>query len=407
MKILLINHYAGSPRYGMEYRPFYLASAWKNAGHEVTLVAASYSHLRIQQPVVEAQYVEESIDGIPFKWLKTPTYQGNGLGRVLNIFSFVFQLFRFHKKLSLSKPDVVIASSTYPLDFYAARYLAHKNNAKIVFEVHDIWPLTLIELGKLSRRNPFVCLLQLAEDFAYKHADHVISLLPKAVDHMENHGMRREKFKYIPNGIDVDSWAQSTDQLPSAHDEKISAACDEGHLLLGYAGGHGLANALNFFIQAAALLRQLPITFFFLGNGPEKQALQQASMEMNLKKICFLDAIAKPAVPQFLGKMDGLFLGWQRKPIYRFGISPNKIFDYMMAGKPIIHAVDAGNDIVEEAGAGISCEPENPQAIATACKQLLEMTAEQRHDMGQRGRHYVLEKHSYHILAEEFLEVIS
>ena len=121
MNILYLNHYAGSPRHGMEYRPYYLAREWVRVGHRVTVVAANFSHVRARQP----QAGQDNVDGITYHWLPTPTYQGNGLGRVKNIWSFLRQVWQLAPTLvTACQPAVVIASSTYPMDIWVARRLA-------------------------------------------------------------------------------------------------------------------------------------------------------------------------------------------------------------------------------------------------------------------------------------------
>ena len=125
MNILLINHYAGSKKHGMEYRPYYLAREWASMGHQVTIVAASFSHLRTTAPAVSGRATEDCIDGIRYLWYRTPAYRGNGAGRVLNMLSFVGKLLRDGRRLARTyRPDAVIASSTYPLDSLPARRIA-------------------------------------------------------------------------------------------------------------------------------------------------------------------------------------------------------------------------------------------------------------------------------------------
>ena len=135
MNILLINHYAGSDRHGMEYRPYYMAREWTRTGHHVTIVAASYAHLRTSQPAVESSLETETIDGIDYRWVRTPSYQCNGWRRALNIFVFVLRLLRSAGRLARDlRPDAVIASSTYPLDMVPARAIARRSGALLVFE---------------------------------------------------------------------------------------------------------------------------------------------------------------------------------------------------------------------------------------------------------------------------------
>ena len=177
MNILLINHYAGSPRDGMEYRPYYLAREWVRLGHRVLVVAASHAHVRAQQPLLAGRSRRnETIDGVEYSWLKTPPYSGNGVGRIRNMLAFLHGLYRQGRQLAQSfKPDLVIASSTYPMDIWPAQ---------LVFEVHDLWPLSPMELGGLSRWHPFIMVVQAAEDYAYRRADVVVSMLPKVRAYM-------------------------------------------------------------------------------------------------------------------------------------------------------------------------------------------------------------------------------
>ena len=186
MNILLINHYAGSPWHGMEYRPYYLAREWVRAGHRVQIVAASQSHVRSRQPQVSesttAGPLDELIDGIAYRWWPTPAYTGNGVGRVHNIWRFLRQVWGDARRLvDAFKPDVVIASSTYPMDIWVARRIARMARARLVYEVHDLWPASPIELAGMSRWHPFILLCQKAENVACRDADAVVSIDRKSV----------------------------------------------------------------------------------------------------------------------------------------------------------------------------------------------------------------------------------
>jgi glycosyltransferase involved in cell wall biosynthesis len=405
--LLLINHYAGSLCHGMEFRPYYLAREWVRQGHHVTIAAASHSHLRQQTPVFRGPVYEETIDGIRYVWLKTPRYRGNGWKRAINIFAFVAQLFRWQKLLSGGAAlDAVIASSTYPLDIYPARRIALRHQAKLIFEVHDLWPLTPVELGRMSPGHPFIRIMQRAEDYAYRHADRVACLLPKAGDYMVRRGMRPEKFACIPNGVDVTEWRSFQKPLDDDCRQRLRQLRRNAKFVIGYAGGMGLANALDDLIDAAVLLRNAPVAFALVGQGPEKNHLQQRVTEHALKNVAILPCISKASVPAFLSEIDAAFLGWKRCSLYRFGISPNKLMDYMMAAKPVIHAIEAANDLVAETCCGISVAPEDPQQIAAAVTELMSSSRRDLQQMGERGRAYVERHHDYRELARRFIHLI-
>lgn len=405
MKILLINHYAGSPLHGMAFRPHLMARAWKRLGYETRVIAASYSHLRSRQPVLERPLQLELVEGIEYCWLATPPYAGNGFGRVRNMLAFLRGLYRHAADITDGfSPDVVITSSTYPLDVIPARRLARSHDAFLVHELHDLWPLSPMELGGMSRWHPFIMGMQFGENFAYRNADRVVSMLPKTEPHMRQHGLAPGKWVYVPNGVDQDEWAVQ-EPLPTRAREGIEALRSRYPVLIGYAGAHGLANALGTLPEVASQLASAGAAFVLVGQGPEKPRLQAMAAERRLENVLFLDVIPKRAVSSFLEAMDGLYISFARRRLYQYGISPNKIMDYMMAARPIVCAIqeDVGNDLVADAGAGFSTPPEDPAAIAAAIRRLIAATPIQRAEMGQRGKAYVLRHHSYDVLAERFL----
>jgi glycosyltransferase involved in cell wall biosynthesis len=405
MNILLINHYAGSPRHGMAYRPYYLAREWLRLGHRVRILAADNSHIRACQPELAGQArLDETIDGIDYNWYRTPRYCGNGLGRVKNMGAFVAALYRDGKQIANTyQPDMVIASSTYPMDIWPAYRIARLANAKLLFEVHDLWPLSPIELGGMSKWHPFIMLVQQAEDFAYRHADAVVSMLPKVRDYMMSRGLAPEKLHVVPNGIDPGEWLADSTGLPDDVGEVLGKLRAQATPIVGYAGTHGSANALENMLDAARLMQGENVAFVLVGGGPDKASLQQRAAREKLDNTYFFDPVEKRQVPSLLRFFDLAYIGWHRHPLYRFGIAPNKLMDYMMAARPVLHAVEAGNDPVREAGCGLTVEPDNPQAAVQGIRTLLALPAHERQAMGQRGKAFVLENLTYPVLGERFL----
>lgn len=392
----------------MEYRAYYLAREWVRSWHRVQIVASSYSHVRTQQPQLNRRdRLHENIDGVQYIWFKAPAYAGNGIGRVFNMASFVSRLFCEGRRLSKTfQPDVVIASSTYPMDIWPAHRISKIAGAKLVFEVHDLWPLSPMELGGMSKWHPFIVLAQMAEDYAYRHADVVVSMLPKVREYMESRGMAPHKLHIVPNGIDTAEWQAGSPDLSGSMREDFANLKAQGRAIIGYAGTHGLANALGTFLDAAQLMLNDNVAFVLTGDGPDKPALQQRAKAEKPNNIRFLDPVRKDAIPSLLRWFDIAYIGLQRQPLFRFGISPNKLMDYMMAERPVLIAIDAGNDPVAEAGCGLSIPPEDPGAIVRAVKQMMAMSPADRDAMGQRGRDYVMANHDYRVLAKRFLDCL-
>lgn len=304
MNILLINHYAGSPHHGMEFRPWYLAREWVRLGHRVLIVAGSYSHIRAEQPEMKGlRCLNEEIDGIGYRWCATPSYRGNGIGRVASMLAFLWQLWRDGPRIAREfKPDVVIASSTYPMDIWPARRMTRRAGAKLVYEVHDLWPLSPMELGGMSRWHPFIVWVQMAEDYAYRHADKVVSMLPKALDYMRSRGLAPEKFVHVPNGVDAAEWADP-EPLPDGARREVLRLKAMGQPIVAYVGTHGLANALDILLDAAPLV-QGKVQILLAGPGPERDRLQERVRREGLSHVTMLPPVPKRAVPSLLAEID-------------------------------------------------------------------------------------------------------
>lgn len=403
MNILLINHYAGSPEYGMEFRPYYMCKEWLKLGHKVLIVGGSQSHLRKQQPLKE----HETIDGVDYSWVKLYKYKGNGVGRIISMGMFISKLGMNYKKyLRDFVPDIVIASSTYPLDIYPARKIAKHYGAKLIYEVHDLWPLSPIELGGYSPKHPFIRVMQKAEDDCYRYVDAVVSMLPKSEPHMKERGLADGKFFCVPNGIVMDDW-MNYPPLSEPHLSTLERLHSEGKFVVGFAGAHGIANSLYAAIDAVSGLKKDNVVFVLVGTGPEKERLIEYTKQHQIENVLFLPPVNKKLIPSLLEHMDALYIGLQRQSLFRFGISPNKMFDYMMASKPVIQAIDAGNNLVEEAQCGLYAEPDNIEEIRNSILQLKNMPPEERIHLGKNGKDFVLRNHTYGVLAQKFIDVMA
>ena len=405
MNILLLNHYAGSPEMGMEFRPYYLAREWIKMGHHVKIVAGDYSHLRVKNRKIEKDFQKEIIDGIDYYWIRTGDYEGNGAKRALTMLRFVGKLWLNAGKIAKEwKPDVVIASSTYPLDTYAAQKIAKKAGAKLIHEVHDMWPITLIELGGMSRTHPFVMLMQLAENSFCRRSDYIVSLLPNADKYFVKHGMKLEKFRTVSNGIVEEEWTNA-EPLPEEHKQAFDVLRKNRKFIICFFGSHTASYALSHLIKAVQNLDIDEIAVVFVGTGNQKEELQILAQKKSAENFIFLPPVPKRAVPSLLNHADSLYIGALRNDMFRFGICMNKLFDSMMSGKPIIYAVDAPNNYIDKYHCGISVEAENVNALAEGIEQLYRLPESERAIMGENARTAVLKNFTYTKLAAKFAAI--
>ena len=390
--IWIINQYCGSKVHGMNFRSWYFAKELKKKGHYPHIISASYSHLFHKLPVTKGKFTLENVDGIPFTWVKVSKYKGSqSIGRVLVMIQFMLNLFLLPKK-KLQDPDVIIVSSLSPLPIINAYLWSIKYKAKLIFEVRDIWPLSLIEIGGFSKLNPLVLFFGWFEKFAYKKADKVISLLPNAKPHMVSRGMEKDKFVHIPNGFNVEEMKKSKEL-----DKSISNLIPKNKFIVGYTGSLGASNAMEYLIEASNLLENNEnIHFVIFGKGQHLEKLKNNAKN----NVSFLGQIDKSQIQSAISFFDVCYIGWHNHSLYRFGISPNKIFDYMYAGKPIIHSVNTTNDFVEIADAGISIPPENPKEIANIVIEISKIEDKKLKEWGKNGKKYVEENHTFSHLTE-------
>ena len=406
MNILYIFHYAGSPKYGMSFRPYYMSREWVRMGHNVTIIAASYSHLRQVQPEVENDFDEEMVDGIRYIWLKTPEY-GGSLARIKNIACFVGKLLKYKKRIAKQyKPDLVIASSTYPLDNIPAHKIAKIAGAKHVYEAHDIWPLSPMVIGGYSKYHPFIQVMQYGENYACQKADKVISLLWNSEEHYKECGLKPGNFACVPNGFSKDEWSEeaANQPLPEEHQKAFDGL--KGNVIVGFAGGFAASGALDTLINAAAILKgRNDIHFVLVGKGPEKEHIGQLVADKALANVTILPAVAKKLIPAINARFDIAYMGGVHSILHKFGTSYNKMTDSMLSGKPIIQAVDEPGCVAERVGCGIQVEAENPQLVAEAVIKLVSMPVEDRIAMGKKGNVYAKENLEWGTLASDFLKV--
>jgi len=401
--IWIINQYASTPETGMGGRHYYLAKELAKQGHKVYLIAASYTHLLRQPPNVNDAFTIEPVAGFSFVWVKMPKYKGaHDKKRAWNWFSFAWKLLSLPKAIA-DKPDVILYSSPSLIPFIGAEYLANKLKCKLVFEVRDIWPLTLVDVGGYSTTHPFIRFMQWVEDRAYRKSDRVLSNLPNAVEHMVSRGMRREKFCWIPNGLDLAEVSQAK-ALPT----EVLAALPKNKFIVGYTGTLGVANALESLLEAAVLTKSDDsLAWVLVGAGNEKTSLQAKCDQLGLNNVYFVAPIAKVQIQTMLAKFDACYIGLTKDPLFCFGVSPNKLFDYLYAGRSIIYAIDSGEYMpVSEANAGFSVPAENPQAIVDAVQKLKAMSHERRIQLGKNGREFAIKNHDYSQLAAKLSKVL-
>ena len=396
MNIWIFNHYALPPVYPGGTRHFDLSRELVKRGHNVTIFASSFLYSRLKEVNRYEKgevYKREVFDGVEFIWIKTITYSQNDYKRFYNMLSYCKNVKKAVLDLN-EKPDVIIGSSVHLFAVNTAYNISRKLRVPFIMEVRDLWPQTLIDLG-MSRFHPFVLLLGHLEKKLYSKALKIITLLPKSGEFIASKGVPSDKIKWVPNGISLEKYESVIDEFPS-----------NDLFTLSYTGAVGKANSLHIVLEAAKLLKNEKVLFRIVGEGPEKENLLKYKTENNLENVEILPPVPKSEVVEILKSSDVLIFNLEDSPVFKYGISSNKLFDYLAAARPIIFSARASNNPVDEASAGITVPPNSPKEFANAVLKLKNMSEEELKEMGRRGFEYVKENHSVEKLSVKLENVL-
>jgi glycosyltransferase involved in cell wall biosynthesis len=401
MRVWFINQYATSPRSVGGNRPFSLCRDLVERGHEVVLVCSTFNHLTREDEFPDKgwTYATQTIDGVRFLWIAGIPYETNDLRRVRNMADFTRRLFALKDaERRLGRPDVVLGSTPHLLVPFGAERLADAFGVPFVLEVRDIWPASIVELHGMHRAHPIVLTLGALERHVSTRAAQVVSVLPGGVEHLEEIGVDPERVTWIPNGVDFALVPEPT------------ASPDDEVLTLMFAGSHGASDGLDVMIEAAALLEAGEaagrLRWRFVGNGPHKPALIEQARRLGLSNVSFEDAVPKGEIYGLLSQAGAFIVTVRDEPLYRFGVSFNKFYDYMAMARPTVVAMESPWNPFLESRSGITVPPDDPAAFAAGVQELLGMSREDRAEMGARGRAFVEEAHDLHRLGGDLEAVL-
>ncbi len=378
-------------------------------GWQVTVFSAVYPR---QSKSVRGKAVEddrhsavvEMHDGVSF--VRVPALRRGSMNvtRVLGMLSYIPGVIKVTR--GFPPPDIIIGSSVHPFAAWVAWRLSRKIGCRFIFEIRDLWPETIIQLGGVSRRHPFIMLLGYIERILVLNADRIVTLLPNAYSYLARFGIPENKVTVVSNGVDVSRLDGIERQFPT-HIEMVLDKL-RGAFIVVYTGAHGLANRLDVIIDAAAKCAtdgEARIEFLLIGNGPDKLRLQQRVIELQLQNVTFVDRIDKELILPLLRRCDAGVIALTNCSLYQYGISPNKLFDYMLAGLPVVMAGDSPDNPIGNSGGGVIVPYDDANGMAQALMDLAG-DREKAHAMGLKGRQYVTERHSSAYLASLMEETL-
>lgn len=405
MRVWIFNHYATSPAVPGGTRHFSLAKELINRGHEVVIFAASfhYNHyVETQQYEEGASWKEEIIEGVRFIWFKTKPYQTNNWKRYLNILDFTIQV----KKFDYSRfphPDIIVGSSFHLFAPWVAKGIAKKLSVPFVSEVRDLWPETLRALGAPAY-HPLVLFLGIIEKKIYKASSRIVVLFPRAHEYILNLnlGISRDHIVRIPNGVDCRQITGNT--IPLTEDSPLNfMSRKDGKLRILNAGSLGNVYCLDQLVNAMKILQdeQVPAHLYFVGSGVKEAELKEQVAQLKLQNVSFHKPISRALIPTLLDNADVLYASLMDSPLYKWGMSLNKLHEYLAAAKPIVFGYNQQDNPVQQSGCGYTVPPDNPRAIADAFKNVAKASLEVREAFGRKGRAFAMAEYDFQELGKK------
>lgn len=404
MNIWLINHYAVPPKYYPLARQTCFAKELMKMGHQVTIFAASTVHNSDQNLITDgAAYRQETVDGVNYVYIKCIGYQGNGLKRVYNMCEFAWKLPGVCKHFP--KPDAIVATSMPPTSCAVGVHLAKKYGCRGVAEIADLWPESIVAYGIAGPKNPAVVVLRWLEKWIYKEADAVIFTMEEAYRYIEEQGWQnqipRSKVFYVNNGVDLPAFEYNREHFRVEDEDLENPDCFK----VIYTGSIRKVNNLGLLLDAAKQVRNPKVRFLIWGDGDELPALRQRLVDEKIENVMFKGRVAKSYVPYIVSRADLNIAHNTPSPLFRYGISFNKLFDYLAAGKPVLSDFPCGHNPAVVWGAGQEVNEPTAENIARAIESFVSMD-EATYLQYSRNAELAAREYSFEALTKKLLSII-
>lgn len=397
--IWYISKYATPLKYGFGSRHFYLAREFNKLGHHAVMISSDSNHLA-DIPEFENVYTREVIDGVETWWIKTIRYKGaNSFRRMLSWIDFELKLLLMPVK-KLPKPDVIICSSLSLFTILNGYIFKKRFKCKLIFEVRDIWPLTIIEEGGFNPKNPFVMFLAWVEKFGYRNADIIVGTMPNLSEHVQTVCGKKLNCHCVPFGYDPALYDEQ-EPLPEGYEERY---IPKNKFIVGYAGSIGLTNALDTIMECAVAMKD-DERFHFLLLGDGDMLDDYKAKTAGLKNISFVPKVKKTQVQMLLRHCHVLYFSVHDSRVWRYGLSLNKLIDYMLAAKPIIASYSGYPSMVNEAHCGTFVPAKDVSALIKAIREYEQMSKDKLEEIGKRGRKWLLKNRPYERVALEYCKL--
>jgi glycosyltransferase involved in cell wall biosynthesis len=394
LSIWVVNKYSSGYEDGFETRTMAIAREWVRAGHDVVIFNSNANHITGKQEM-EEPVRHRLLDGIHVVRVRTLGYDRTAsLKRILSWIHFEYRLLTL-PKMAFPNPTIVISSSLSLLSVISGIVFAARFKVPWVFEVRDIWPLTFTEYYGTRRWHPLAAILAGIERFGYLKANLVVGTMPNLRAHVRSVVKRDVPVVCVPFGF---SPSEAPDALPTA-----SRSPQDSTLVVGYAGSIGLSNSLETLVEAIRFLRSDPrFRFVIAGDGDRRSELMAATSDC--PNVTWLGRVPRSQVHGILSKCDLLYFATKYSRLYEYGISLNKLTDYLLSARPILGSHSGYPTIVDESGCGKVIPSSDSKALVQALEEYYRMSPDIRLEMGRRGRDWLLKNRTWARIASDYLD---
>lgn len=409
--IWIMNHYAGSMFFDKGGRHYNFAKYLRRAGYEPVIFCANSKHgqqkLFFDNNELYHEHIAEEI-ATPFIFVKARAYLGNGKQRVLNMIDFYRNVKKTAREYARKhgKPNIIYASSVHPLTLVAGIQMAKHFGVKCICEVRDMWPESIVAYSdRFTKRHPLIRLLYQGEKWIYKKADALIFTMEGAYDYIVEQGwdkdIPRSKVYHINNGVDLEAFRYNREHYP-VEDTDLN---NSEQFNVVYTGSIRRVNNLGLILETAKRLMDTKIRFLIWGDGDEREALAKRVQDEGISNVVFKGWVDKKYIPSIVSQSDLNLVHWEHSDLLRFGISYNKLFEYLVAGRPVFCTVQPGHSIVEGNCCGHDTSGLTPEDFAIGIREIYELSEQERENMGENARKGA-EQYDFPVLTDKLIEII-
>lgn len=404
MDIWLINHYAVPPKYYPLARQANFAKYMLRMGHTVTIFAASTVHNSNQNLITDSSpYREEMIDGVKYVYIRCKDYQSNGLKRIYNMCEFALKLPNVCKHYP--KPDAIVATSIPPTSCAMGIHLAKKYGCRAIAEIADLWPESIIAYNVAGPHNPAVILLRWLEKWIYMKADAVVFTMENAYLYIREQHWEKQvpesKVFYVNNGVELEQFNRNVEAC-RVEDPDLD---DQNVFKVVYTGSIRRVNNLGLLLDVAKQVKDPKIRFLIWGDGEEKEQLMQRVTAEGINNVVFKGKVDKAFVPGIVSRADLNIAHNTPSVLFKYGISFNKIFDYLAAGKPILSDFPSNHNPAVVHGASMEVKEPSAENIARAIEQFASMDPQEYQKYSENAK-LAAQEYSFEALTKKLMRVI-